>query len=213
MNTVQVSRYTRPIVPTSPSQQRPRHSRSDVLAAALDLLQNQGLAELTMRRLAGELGVQPSALYWHVLSKQALLADLADRIVDRAEFGGKATRKHEVPQLAGALRHALLSCRDGAEVVSSSLALGLGGLAAPEHLATALRANGADEATAHATAMILVHQILGQVWHEQQRQTAEQLGVAIANPPGIPYDPKMQVDLGVRLILAGLASVSERSPE
>lgn len=198
MNGVQVSGYTRPIVDTSPQQPRPRHSRADVLSAALDLLQNHGLAELTMRRLAGELGVQPSALYWHVPSKQALLADLADRIVDRAEID-----RSDVLDQARALRQALLSCRDGAEVVSSSLALGLGGLAAPERLAAAIRASGVDEATARATAAILVHQILGQVWHEQQRQTAEQLGVAVA---GVADDPEAQVDLGVRLILAGLAS-------
>ena len=202
MNVVQDSGYSRPIVDTSPSQPRPRHSRSDVLAAALELLQNHGLAELTMRRLAGELGVQPSALYWHVPSKQALLAELADRIVDRAETGHR-----DVLDLARALRRALLSCRDGAEVVSSSLALGLGGLAAPERLTAAIHASGVDEATARATAAILVHQILGQVWHEQQRQTAEQLGVAVASAPDSTDDPEARVDLGVRLILAGLANV------
>jgi len=194
-------------VDTSPSQPRPRHSRADVLAAALELLQNQGLAELTMRRLANELGVQPSALYWHVPSKQALLADLADRIVDRVNLS--SLDEHDVLTLAHALRRALLSCRDGAEVVSSSLALGLGGLAAQAHLAAAIQANRVDEATARATAAILVHQILGQVWHEQQRQTAEQLGVAFANAPDIPYDQEAQVDLGVRLILAGLANAHE----
>ena len=204
MNAVQDSGYTRPIVDTSPSQPRPRHSRGDVLAAALELLQNHGLAELTMRRLAGELGVQPSALYWHVPSKQALLAELADRIVDRAEIAHSG-----VLELARALRQALLSCRDGAEVVSSSLALGLGGLAAPERLAAAIRASGVDDVTARATAAILVHQILGQVWHEQQRQTAQQLGVAVGSAPGISDDPEAQVVLGVRLILAGLAAVPE----
>lgn len=202
MNAVQDSRYSRPIVETSPTQPRPRHSRDDVLAAALALLQNHGLAELTMRRLAGELGVQASALYWHVPNKQALLAALADRIVDRAEEGS------DVLDLARALRHALLSCRDGAEVVSSSLALGLGGLAAPQRLAAAIHASGVDETTARTTAAILVHQILGQVWHEQQRQTAEQLGVAVATS-SLQHDAAAQVDLGVRLILAGLASSRE----
>ena len=206
MNGVQVSRYSRPIVDTSPTQPRPRHSRGDVIAAALELLQNHGLAELTMRRLAGELGVQPGALYWHVPNKQALLAELADRIVDRAETG---RREPDALDLARALRQALLSCRDGAEVVSSSLALGLGGLAAQERMTVAIRATGAGDSTARATAAILVHQILGQVWHEQQRRTAEELGVAVADVPGIPDDPEAQVDLGVRLILAGLASLNE----
>lgn len=209
MNAVQDSRYTRPIVDTSPSQQRTRHSRDDVLAAALDLLQNHGLAELTMRRLAGELGVQPSALYWHVPNKQALLAELADRIVDRAEIDHANPQAADVLGISRSLRTALLSCRDGAEVVSSSLALGLGGLAAQQRLAVAILAGGVDEATARATAAILVHQILGQVWHEQQRQTAKELGVALGSAPGDPDDTEAQVDLGVRLILAGLASQAQ----
>jgi AcrR family transcriptional regulator len=171
-----------------------------VISAALRLLQDHGLAELTMRRLAGELGVQPSALYWHVPNKQTLLAELSDRIVARSETG-----QSSVLELARALRFALLSCRDGAEVVSSSLALGLGGLEAQRRLATAIAATGTDETTANAAAVILVHQILGQVWHEQQRQTAELLGVPIAREPGATEDPESQVDLGVTLIMAGLA--------
>lgn len=201
MNTVQDSRYSRPIVHTSSSQPRPRHSRSDVLAAALQLLQHQGLAELSMRRLAAELGVQPSALYWHVPSKQALLAELADRIVARADLD-----QTDVLELARALRLALLSCRDGAEVVSSSLALGLGGLAAQRQLGRAIKAGGVHEERANATAMILVHQVLGQVWHEQQRQAAQQLGVVVATDQEHPVDQQGHVDLGVRLIMAGLAS-------
>src|SRR4051812_46795577 len=58
-----------------------RHSRDDVVEAALRILDDYGLPDLTMRRLAASLDVQPSALYWHFPNKQALLAELADRIV------------------------------------------------------------------------------------------------------------------------------------
>lgn len=184
---------------TPTAQSRPRYSRDDVIAAALRLLQDHGLAELTMRRLASELGVQPSALYWHVPNKQTLLAELSDRIVARAETG-----QSSVLELARALRFALLSCRDGAEVVSSSLALGLGGLEAQRRLAAAIEASGTPEPMATAAATILVHQVLGQVWHEQQRQTAELLGVPVVREPGMPDDPESQVDLGVRLVMGGL---------
>ncbi|MGW6130502.1 TetR/AcrR family transcriptional regulator C-terminal domain-containing protein [Cellulomonas sp. NPDC055163] len=56
-------------------------TRAQVVAAALEILDEYGLGDLTMRRLAGSLGVQPGALYWHVANKQALLADVADAIV------------------------------------------------------------------------------------------------------------------------------------
>ncbi|GEA88717.1 TetR family transcriptional regulator [Cellulomonas cellasea] len=56
-------------------------SRVQVVAAALEILDEYGLGDLTMRRLATSLGVQPGALYWHVANKQALLAEVADAIV------------------------------------------------------------------------------------------------------------------------------------
>ena len=105
-----------------------RHSREDVVAAALDILDQHGLPDLTMRRLGATLDVQPSALYWHFANKQTLLASIADQIVERARpvphssGGWKGATRAE----AYALRDALLAFRDGAEVVSSTLALGLG---------------------------------------------------------------------------------------
>jgi len=48
------------------------------------LLDELGLPDLTMRRLASTLEVQPSALYWHFPNKQALLASVADQIIARA---------------------------------------------------------------------------------------------------------------------------------
>ena len=57
------------------------HSRADVVAAALRVLDTQGLEFCSMRRVAAELDVQPSALYHHVPNKQALLALMADEIV------------------------------------------------------------------------------------------------------------------------------------
>ncbi len=171
--------------------------------SALVLLENHGLAELTMRKLALELGVQPSALYWHVPSKQQLLAELADRIVARARsVANDSDWQLNVVVVARALRDALLSCRDGAELVSSSLALGLGGTLAHRRLSDAIATGSIDRGLADATSVILVHQILGQVWHEQQRSNAERLGVAV--PQASTESLNRQVDLGVELVLLGL---------
>ena len=60
-----------------------RHHRSDVIDRAIAVLDEYGLESLTMRRLAAELGVQPSALYHHVPNKQSLLAAIADEIIRR----------------------------------------------------------------------------------------------------------------------------------
>lgn len=56
-------------------------NRRDVLQQALATLDAYGFADLSMRRLAASLGVQPGALYWHFASKQALLLAIAEEIL------------------------------------------------------------------------------------------------------------------------------------
>ena len=56
-------------------------SRDQVVDTAVEILRRYGLADLSMRRLARELGVAPGALYWHVTSKQELLVEVADTSV------------------------------------------------------------------------------------------------------------------------------------
>jgi AcrR family transcriptional regulator len=55
-------------------------TRDHVVDVALGLVQAEGVDALTMRRLARELGVAVTAIYWHVGDKQALLDALAERI-------------------------------------------------------------------------------------------------------------------------------------
>ena len=56
-------------------------TRQQILLAALGILDEYGLADLSMRRLSTTLGVQAGALYHHFPDKQTLLAGLADLIL------------------------------------------------------------------------------------------------------------------------------------
>src|SRR3954469_15502236 len=58
----------------------PTIDREAVLDTALRLLDDEGVSALTMRRLAGELGVSAMAPYRHVGSKDELLMVLVDRL-------------------------------------------------------------------------------------------------------------------------------------
>ena len=194
-----------------------RHSREDVVAAALGILDQHGLADLTMRRLGATLDVQPSALYWHFANKQTLLASIADRIVERARpvlhtgddcagVGWQGTTRAE----AYALRDALLAFRDGAEVVSSTLALGLGAGLPLTLLSRAIEGGGFDSRTSGIAAAAFVHFVLGHVWHEQQRLQADSLGV-VAEASSARPEPFDSIPLavesfefGISLLLAGL---------
>lgn len=61
---------------------RPPLTRDRVLATALELADRDGIAGLTMRRLAAELGVEAMTLYHHVGNKDALVATLVERVVE-----------------------------------------------------------------------------------------------------------------------------------
>ena len=65
----------------------------DIVAAGLEILDNYGLEDLSMRRLAQLLDVKASALYWHVANKQTLLAAMADEILgEEGQLDRKSTR-------------------------------------------------------------------------------------------------------------------------
>jgi len=187
-----------------------RHSRDDVVEAALRILDDLGLPDLTMRRLAAALDVQPSALYWHFPNKQTLLAELADRIVAArrvpAAADPAADWRDAVRGEAAALRDALLAYRDGAEVVSSTLALGLGSPETVDRLARAVARGGFDLETSHRAATALLHFVLGHVSHEQQRLQYDSLGV-LADGDRSPFDeddPAAAFAFGVDLFVGGL---------
>lgn len=57
--------------------------RDTILDTALALMDAHGVDWLSMRRLAAELGVSATALYWHVGSKEGLWSAALERVLDR----------------------------------------------------------------------------------------------------------------------------------
>ncbi len=86
-----------------------------ITTTALDILSRYGLGDLSMRRLARELEVQPSALYWHVKNKQELLVLIAKRM--SAEVSARCPESADPLAAVIALRDVLLRFRDGAEIM------------------------------------------------------------------------------------------------
>ena len=97
--------------PDVDAQPRVPLSRERVLRAAVALADEHGVEAISMRRIAGELGVVPMALYKHVSSKDELLDGMIDVVV--GEIGppaggtdGKAAIRRRVLSARGALlRH------------------------------------------------------------------------------------------------------------
>lgn len=175
-------------------------SRIDVLTEAVDILNQYGLGDLTMRRLASALSVRASALYWHFANKQELLAAVADRILADVEVPQETTRWDAALHSWGmSLHQVLLGYRDGAELVASALALNPGHLRPHEGLADRLSAAGLTPEAAETVAVIVRQQVIGLALHQQSLAQAVELGVMKGPVP----DDSDQVLLALELIADG----------
>jgi AcrR family transcriptional regulator len=75
-------------------EQKPRRdalTRTRITTAAIELLDAEGVAALTMRRLAERLEVAPPTLYWHVKTKDEVLDLAVDAIFAEVTIPGRTT--------------------------------------------------------------------------------------------------------------------------
>jgi len=183
------------------------HKR-DVVEAAANLLDEYGIADLTMRRLARELSVSPGALYWHFASKQELLGAIADRIL----AGVPSARG--VVEVCNRLRDALLSHTDGAELVSASFAAGQSS-AMKQVLAIlteAVSEVGVDSAHAELAARTVVYYVLGFTVDEQSRLQWDAAGAELPEWQSVlADDANARFAFGLRLFVDGI-NVSQAAP-
>lgn len=179
-------------------------TRQAIVDAGLSILDAYGLGDLSMRRVAEVLGVQAGALYYHVPNKQSLLAALSDEIVRGVRNpSGDTEVAVWLTEWASGLRDSLLSRRDGAELVASSLALGLG---TQQPIARVVaRLSAASLPDPEATAATLLHFVLGHAVEEQTRAQMAELGVL----GGVDSQwADRQFELGVRIIVRGIESLA-----
>ena len=152
--------------------------RDDVIAAALDLVEREGAAALTMRGLATDLDVGTPTIYWHVGSRDELVAAVirmqADRLAEQ-EVVGRTARE----RVFSAARH----------IWSSSI----------EHRATTSLAHqtGTTSLLAHRLEAALVIELeaaglIGQVAADATRAILMTVGgalvLALRDPAGYPAE-------------------------
>jgi TetR/AcrR family tetracycline transcriptional repressor len=195
-----------------------RINREQVLAGALELLDEVGLDQLTMRRLAGALGVQNGATYWHFRSKQALLEAMADTLLTGlADDLGDRSWDGRVTELAHRLRRALLSRRDGARVFSSAFFPLPNALAYGEAMVAAFSSAGLSDRDAVWTADAVTYHVVAHTLEEQLTAPDESRLTEAVDPVRHPHlysalahvpmtRPGEHFDHGLRLILAGVES-------
>jgi TetR/AcrR family transcriptional regulator, tetracycline repressor protein len=148
--------------------------RDEVLQAALDLLDEVGLDDLTVRRLAERLDVAPSALYRHFASKSALVDAMVEAIVSAAGAEGEphpdvewAVRVHTI---AAGMRRMMLSRRDGARLLTTYATPGPTAIEAFERFTAVLGDAGLGVAAARRAVDTVVCYVNGFTIEEQTRR-------------------------------------------
>jgi len=96
--------------------------QDQIVAAALELMQTEGLDGLAMRSLAARLGVRASALYWHVADKSRLYALMAEHFYRTAYVaaGAAPDARNWLETLGRQFRANLLAYRDSARLCALS---------------------------------------------------------------------------------------------
>jgi TetR/AcrR family tetracycline transcriptional repressor len=100
-------------------------NRDMVTRAGLKLLNEEGLEQLTLRRLAVELDVQAATIYWHFKKKEELIDEMATTVLAEGAANLVPARKSSdwrvwASTFGEGLRKTLLAYRDGARMVAGT---------------------------------------------------------------------------------------------
>ncbi|MFT8318227.1 MAG: TetR family transcriptional regulator [Sporolactobacillus sp.] len=96
-----------------------------VIDEALELLNTEGIENVSLRAIAKRLNVKAPTLYWHIKNKAALLNEMAEQILQSQISDILRRNPHDNWQewlihVFNQLRKALLSYTDGARVVAGA---------------------------------------------------------------------------------------------
>ena len=150
-----------------PRRGRPRTLEPEqVVGAALELVDESGPEGLSVRGVAGRLGVQPNAVYTYVASRAALEQAIVEQVLaeaDSARLAGEDAWHERIVAYAVSLRQVLLRHPAVARVMMTAPMNGPNALLVGERLMGALRAGGLTAEDAARAAYAVIVQVLGAV--------------------------------------------------
>lgn len=134
----------------------------------MEILDERGIAGVSMRTIAQQLGVRMNTVLWHAKSRGRLMELMSDAIVGGASLDGLPEQwRDRAAELTRRYRRAMLAHRDGAVVVAGTYAAEPATLDFAEALVAALLAGGLPEREAVWTCWSLVYFTLGLTREEQ----------------------------------------------
>ncbi|MCY1140719.1 TetR/AcrR family transcriptional regulator C-terminal domain-containing protein [Actinoplanes sp. Pm04-4] len=141
---------------------QPSLSREQIVRAAIDLLDAEGPAGLSMRRLGTKLGSGATSLYWHVANKDELLELAVDEVLGEVYVPepGDTTWRMGASISANGMRSALLRHPWVIGLLGLHPTLGPNAMRMGERLVTLFTAAGfSGMPLSHATALLNAHAI------------------------------------------------------
>ena len=147
-------------------QTRKRLSQARICAAALAVIDEEGLPALNMRRLGTALGVDAMALYRHVPNKSAILEGVVDLVLVGLAHDGPGDVRDRVFRFFTSL-HDVLAAHPNAIPLVANSALQTGSARdRAERLLAAMRESGVDEQRILDAFYSLESFTLGYAWLE-----------------------------------------------
>jgi TetR/AcrR family transcriptional regulator, tetracycline repressor protein len=201
-----------------PRKPGPQITRAEVVEAAATVLARDGYDGLTMRAVAGEIGVQAASLYWHVTGKEDLSLLLFDHLIDNLDYGAPTGDwRADMRRMAERLRARLVGTRDITRLFPESYASGPRAIRSLELAMGLLRHAGLPAGEAlHAYGAALAF-IVGWSRFEVTRRANDVLGPTAPAPDlgslpnlawalagGVDTDYDRGFDYGIGLLLEGL---------
>lgn len=216
----------------SPSRRRrgpgPALDRDRVVGAALGLVDREGVAALSLRRLAAELGVTPMAVYWHVRDKAELLDLIGERLFEMVEVPPAAGGwRAQLRAIHRAMLVPLLEHPDAVGLMVGRARFGPAGIALFERILSVLLGAGlAPEAalaayqslylfqlgfaaTAHRSPAFRAVQAEGAAYL-RSLDPAQFPAIATVSPSIGPGSLEEQYAAGLEVVLAGIAATLVR---
>ena len=216
---------------------RSRIAVGDVVDAGIRLADAEGLAALTVRRLASVLGVSAMSLYTHVNSRDDLVVLMADAVNGRAERPslGRAGWRTRVRRVAEANLDLLRAHPWLLDVADERTALGPGTIAKYDHELKAFAPLGLDDVTTDAALTFVLDFVragaqalrpapsageLAERWPEWGPRLAhylgdafplaQRVGTAAGEAMGTAHSPSLAWEFGLARVLDGLAALPAR---
>jgi AcrR family transcriptional regulator len=140
-----------------------------IIVSALELIDREGLAALSMRNLAKELQTGTTTLYRNVSGKDEVLVLVADAVLGETQLRHPVEGmgwRHVLGELARAMRTALSAHPNVAALFATAVPVGPNSLRGRELTLRVLRERGFDETLAADVYTAVAHQVLASVLQE-----------------------------------------------